>query len=802
MLHALLLAAATPAIPLPLSPVTQSWSRRITVPTTPPNDYAISSFGYTDPNEAEFNVLGGGATSLLRQDESILIPYAGTFDGVRREDRPGNYADNAAMNHGGSPGLAYDLQDAGMGDLLGDGKQRAVTASRVVAPGNTARHDHLLLRVWESEGQPNLFPILELETAFPVADETYMAIGDVDGDGRDEVVLSVQDLVSGRTRALVVDDAVDGDWTSGAPLVAIADDILSADLDPMPIACGQFDRDAAEEVCALRTTPTTQTVRLLDDATRGLALLGVESYSVSIFLSAAEGAYVVPFDHDGDGIDVVGSYWKERLYVARYDADSGSFQRFGNSRSIDSPAPISLTAVDRAGDGHETLAFIDVRVNETIPLDFYEVEIDEVEFSSGGAWTGRNLSRLNVGFRQVIDTALVALDDDADGREELRAAVGRTLFGAAPDIYEFNYDDVVLYTKETPVAYDFVPGDRRLALVAGDDDGESVVVRWTGEKYPSLSQPMPIALMEAVPTKSGISQNYVASGSSFTLGATGTTSFATTSGTTVSGTVGVSSPSLFEDVFGASTSTTITSQVARTTGAESSVRSFVTYTAAADAHTIVFQGTLYTSYVYEVVRARPQHPTAVGTLITINVPVATGAWKWELDFFNQVFPQGAIDPALAFGHASGTTVIGDPASYVSRAELQGYVQGAGHAYDGWIGGETNVGQGGGSVTFGLELGTQTSTTTERTVGVETTGSVQVGPYSMGGSVGLTDGQIYTVATAQDTSYSATLGDIASQAEWTDWKYAAGMVIYQERSAFFAPVQVMRYWVDPFGPAYP
>ncbi|MEM6676041.1 MAG: hypothetical protein AAF726_24540 [Planctomycetota bacterium] len=768
----------------------------------PPNDYSIATFGYTDPNDPDFNALGGGSFSVLRQDESILIPYSGTLERVRREDEPSNYAtSDSALNHGTSNGDIYILEDAGMGDFLGDGKKRAVTVSRVFSPfGSNNRR--AALRIWESEDQPVLFPLFEIATDYAVESGVDLAVGDVDADGRDEIILSVQRISAGDTRVIVVDDAVEGDWTSGAAIQPLVDREVHPSHVHVLVACGQFDGDAAEETVALRPFSTSQSLTLYDDATEGLALLAAEAHAVPSGADTIEGEHLVAFDYDGDGRDSVASYSRGRLYVSNYDVDAQQLSRFGDSRSLTSLGPIALTAFDVDGNGREQLAFIDTRLNDS-PFGGLarEVEIDALEFRESGVWEGRNLVRLGIGLNDVLDANLVALDDDGDGREELRAAVGRMSFGGTPSIFEFNYDGDVLYTNTTSVSYDFVLGEKRLALVAGDDDGESVVVRWTGEKYLNLSQPMPIALMEAVPTKFGIGQNYAASGSTFTQGASGTTSFATTASTTVSGTVGVSSPSLFEDVFGASASTTISGQVSRTTGIESSVRSFVTYGGAYDAHTIVFQGTLYTSYLYEVVRARPQHPNAVGTTIALNVPVATGAWKWELDFFNQVFPQGAIDPAVAFGHSSGATNIGDPSSYVDRVELQGYVSGAGHAYDGWIGNSTNVGQGSSAITVGLELASQSSTSTERTFGVEATAGVQIGPYSFDGSVGLTDGTIYSVATAEDTSYTATIGDIASTSEWSSWSYAAGMVVYQERDAFFAPVQVMRYWVDAFGSAY-
>jgi len=806
--HLALLAAPAPPVPLPPAQVGPRvrGGPGVQAPAAPieVSRYVESAFGYVDPFASEFHPLGSARTTLLRRDESLtFFDVDQTVTGVRREDAGENRAVNGAVNFGGS---GHALQGTDSGDLFGSGRSVAVTASLL--------NGDPWLRIWDTDAQGDPFVALEGRISTSNASRVDVACGDFDGDGRDEIAAAVE---FGSSAALYVfEDAFEGSWNGSGNLPRLLtrtpqfnDQIRSAHL-----CAAQLDGDDELEIVFGWTRGFAGTADIYDDLLAGGPLLA--SYNTG----NRDVTSLTPVRMDPDGIDSIAFGTDDGVQVFRFDPQTqGSSFRGGMSPSTSSfEMKMSRPcAFDHDGDGHDEILVV---LGETQsnggspwqpPTETLQVRTVAWRHSSGTFWQQQADRTIHTqhnpqGAIRAVDVDVASLDEDMDGEEEYRAVVGigqefgstiperitdRLEFGGTPWSTSYVFDD--------QLASGFAAPRKRVGIVAGDDDGEATVLRWTGHKENVVSQPMPIMVMEAVPTAAGSGQNLAGSSASFTQGASSSETISTRVGLSASLMGGVTTPDLF-GVAEAQATATLSAEVARTTGTTETVRTFVTQTAGPEDHAVVFQGTLYTQYHYEVLSA--QDPSAVGTTYALNVPVATEQWRWPLRLYNDVFRTRVIDPAVVFGNPGGATVVGDPSTYATEGELTSLVTGSNPPYTGWVGADANVGQGtSGSTTFGLELGTVSTTLEELTTSVELGANFKVGGALFGASVGVSNSWMYEVQSASDATFSGTIGDIP-QGTYSAYDYKAGIVVYEDDTSSVLPFKVMRFWTDPRGSAYP
>ncbi|WP_145195558.1 hypothetical protein [Planctomycetes bacterium Poly30] len=765
-------------------------------PYLPSGPYGADTFGYTDPHPPEFHPLGDDQFTAVRLEEVVLITNSSQdMTQVRRDDVLAGGGASGRMP--GLPSLS-DVDGAAMGDLRGDGRRLIVTVGFINAQGPRR------LRVLEQDSAGRYNEIRN--ERLPTYRDIDIECADVDGDGRDEIVCAVFESNSSRRHEVwIVDDLLDGPWATASTMPLLDRRVLGTGgtSEVAKVNIAELDGDAAPEIFVTVSEGNSRVdCYAMDDLQANLGEIASGSVSMSY---PAEFMRATSVDSDGDGVDELAIAGRDILKVVRIAGTS--FSSVG-SISLGSPGMSPSVATqpvgwDRNGSGREEIAFM--RITRTdVGTPWSPAEADTVEIES---WARQGSSSWSMtvsdvvlqpsfgGLAQTVRVVdLVGLEDDNDGRNELRGAVAMEGAGGS-DLWEFRVDgDEVRDLDDRSL----VGGGEDLFLVAGDDDGETIEVRWTGRKELNVTAPLPIVVMEAVPTKAGAQQNYGLSGSTFSSGSSTSTSYATTSALSIGMTGGFSVPNLF-GLLDLEAKSTITGTVATTTGTTEIVRTFTTYGSSHDVHSIVFQGTLQHSYLYEVLRAAD--PAAIGSIMALNVPVATNEWKWTLDAYNAAFLNQRIDPAVVFAHSGGSTVIGDPTSYPSRSELEGYVTGATPLHTGWVGGSSTVGEGFAFNGFGLSLGSIATTSSERTLSIEVGVTFEAAGTILGASAGVSSSDIYTVETSSTTEYEANIGDLTPQ-DYADWNYTAGMVVYQDRTTGFYPFQVIRYWTDPTGVAYP
>ena len=215
------------------------------------------------------------------------------------------------------------------------------------------------------------------------------------------------------------------------------------------------------------------------------------------------------------------------------------------------------------------------------------------------------------------------------------------------------------------------------------------------------------------------------------------------------------------------------------------------YRGSHDHDVIVFQGTLYETFEYRILSA--PDPSAVGTLLTLDLPIDANTYKWTVDYYN-----AQVDDADRISADLRPHTPGDLASYPSRAELQALIADEQH----WdMPGSRAVGQGTASDFQSVSFETAQATEEQRTITRSYGGGARFGvnvSVDTTNSEGATHGVFY----AEETSFEASVGDIANPADYAQWQYDWGFSIHtvNRRSDDYGPrkhsFQYLRFWAEP------
>lgn len=242
-------------------------------------------------------------------------------------------------------------------------------------------------------------------------------------------------------------------------------------------------------------------------------------------------------------------------------------------------------------------------------------------------------------------------------------------------------------------------------------------------------------------------------------------------------------------IFGADVKVTLTQQLQQTLTRSKSITYTTTYSGSWDRDYIVFQGTLYHLYEYEIISS--SDPKAVGQKMTINDPVATKIYKWPVEDFNTAMPKVSRIGKDVLSHT-----IGNPASYATHAQAVKRLT----LNEGWMD-KTGKTVGRGSSTIGSEIALTKSRSSEksRTYSVGVEANFNAGGGTRGVAFGINKGWIYSVTIAEGTAYSGTVGDIGSN-DWARNQYEFGLLVYKDgvdsqgkTQKGKRPFHVVNYW---------
>jgi len=746
--------------------------------------YTVESFGYVDPKPESFQPLGDPTAALVRRDEVavLLEPPLASFS---IEDAITGTATNPPIPANATAGLVPIM--ATHGDLDGDGRPEVI----LIGTAGPASQTSLEVRVL-GQGAGGWSLLGSFSIGGPGEDYTVGRVdaGDVDGDGRDEIIVAATRAGS-VSWVRVYDDPI-----GGGGYGALLQGFDFPGTTQVRAIAAQLDDDPARELVMTEVfAGGTAKTRAFDDATTGYAFL--KQLSTSTHVLSMD---LVALNRDGDARDeiaIVRTDDEQNLYVYVFeDAVQGlayTGKQFGpidaGQWSSTNPATLRRVAAgDLDGDGLDELV---IGLLTLTPGVGYHAQVRVIWGSNTSTTT--TITAGEIPLANIFGISLAIVDRDCDGKGEIVFALSYRHSSGDDSVFlcDLSHDQAAA-SKLKKTTINDVPaasGGHHVVLAGDDFDMDGVHVKYLGHKFLNLPNPIPVVVMAAPPTKKGISQNYDGSEVAYSTATSTGSAYSTAMGSSLSFSVGLD----IEDPTGAFGATFKRSwEIAReqTIGTETVIETSKTYTGAHDDDVVIFQGALHMVFEYEFISAAD--PAAVGTKVTFNQPVAMRTYKWTRTFFEQTFGASSTLPSGIFTH-----VVGSPSSYRTHAEAQDLLA----THEGFEGESTVVGQGKGTTAVGLSMEESLENEIEWSTEVESEGEVKMGGPTVGLTYSTSDKWIWKNTVTNATSYECTVGDIEGDEDYFKWAYDYGLFTYRHEADGKPPVQVLNYWTNAFGHGY-
>jgi hypothetical protein len=755
-------------------------------------DYSIDTFNRAEPT-GPAHPLVRVENKIMRRDEvSLLGPGAGF--GAVLDDAGEDYAKLA-----GETGLGFvsDLRivDTTSASLDDDGNDELV----VVGFAGTK----LVVRVIDSSEDGVFARVREFALEDAAYQHAWVRVDDFDQDGRDEILIAAVHGTGSVVR--IYDDALAG--------FALVKEVHAGagDLD-VAIATGNFDADRAPELALLTLNGKNVVLNVLDDAEHEHASLErLENAETGLFRDAeleTSGLRLEAGNFDADAADELvafadgynpgGSHGASEGSIftsMRDDAEHGfsalDILSHDYPRSQESSGyrykdvwPWQTLVADSEGDGMDELFLLALRSgDEGLGWSLtHEVFPGNAKWSE--ATTVQTVAEVSYGSPATLTRAagrsdsrgtdvLIAVHDDLDYQT----------YRATAQVAGASYQ---LSLEALGSSVSLSPAGKPVWATGGDWDGDTLRVRYTGEKWLELTRPRPIVLISAPPTKAGAAQNFDGSSTSYGTATSKSTSRTEEIGYTDAITLSfeVSVPVL--DFISGSASAEMAEELAQTDTKTATTTYGTSFSSSYDEDVIVFYGSLCERYEYEVLGGNPD---LVGTKMTIDVPVASGVYKWTVSYYNDSL--GSVGTPIPTDVVHHT--LGDPRSYRPGDALPSDVLWSSPT-------ATSVGQGRGGVNrvfidVSSEETEETTTTTTYTAGGEGGAFVHAG-YSHSWN----SSSAYAVTVGQSTLFEGVVGDIADP-DYRDYFYSFGLYVTTAKLPTGEAFQVIDYYTEGLGDGY-
>ena len=756
--------------------------------TTNTGAYEAEAFGYVDPYPSDFHPLGRDEVFAgVRRDE-IACLFTGAAVPFAIEDVAAGADTTDSLPATATAGIT--VLDADTGDLDGDGKPELV----LLGTFGPAATRGLRVRVLGMDGGvgPNVGSWTLLGSFDAGGSEGYRSgrvdVGDVDGDGRAEIVVAA-------TRGTYVSWVrVYEDPVDGAGHGVLLRELSYPGARAVRGVCAQLDDDRGKELAIhVQLNASAAEGHVFDDAAHDFVQL--TSAADPLYSGSGTGyetGDLVAVNRDEDGRDEIGFLRSQPdVNMDVFDDAPAGFELVGTQHANvtytidwhpDDPLLLRrFSSGDIDADGLDEVVLL-------VPHEEFGALHDSVGLMTLWGTGGNTLVQYQLDQYALRGWDVAVVDHDGDGLDEIVIAVTTTSDtvywngweydpDAGGDLESYGFLGIVIGGASAP--------DTHVVLAGDDFDVDGVRLRWTGVKYQRLPNPIPMAVLAAPPTKAGISQDYDASDVTYAMSQGWEYSYETS--TTHSGSLTLGWK--WKDVFGAaevSVKGTLKGALQFTYGESNSVSTSVSYTGSHDHDVVIFQGTLHMVYVYEILSAH--EPGVVGTEMTINVPVGTKVYKWTREFFEDRFGPDSFLADAPLEH-----VIGDPASYATEGEASQIAD---------FGGDpVTVGQGNGSNGCELSMENEITQGDGWSWGVEVDVETEIGGFQGGLSYGFEREHLWEVTVSRGTSYECTIGDIADPAQWDTWAYDTGLFTYTHELPERSPYQIVTFWTQPWGSGY-
>ena len=631
-------------------------------------------------------------------------------------------------------------------------------------------------------------------------------LGDVDGDGKDEIALVG---VFGRVKH------TGNQWLTEpySSIIWVLDDhdadnaLILTDTESMfqfekaAIALGDADGNEADEIFVIGED---------DHFVKALAFVdGIHEwypYTVAsvwhsldnpVFEYYARSPQLATGDFDGDGIDevVFGSVTSDgmSLWFVVYDDMNHDWIQLEdkkitstNSQSWDTANQPIFEAGDVNGDGVDdvVVAVEDWYSGAHEWWHYFAFFVDTDSVSElGGPW-GDGIT--------VKSTPIVTLGDvDRDLADEIFIAWNEVEEvqgnpGDDPTIvsthmlrqWKYSGGDGTLVGE-----WNFGEGDAVPAVAVGDFDGDNMTVLYSGKHWTHISEPRLMVAMAMPPVWTGIDQQYgstfVYFGQSESYSESVTTEVSSTSSITLSSSA--KDPLQIIEVKGSlKLQWGFSQSQTQTSSTSMGIKRYASWSEDNPQNYVIFSAAEYHRFEYEVL-THPEDKGVpvedqkyVGTLFTLDVPTETNTYMKPVSSFNtatdnvyagvleEVFPQ----------------TLGDPSTYPSpdvRDELLNTYGG------GWANPKSPfplvpVPEGTSSVLLSVTENEQDTTAEGMSFGVTDSVGINVLGIGLETSVGITNSEIYRVTVGEQTEYGGKVGGILEN-DYADYSYKFGFFVY-------------------------
>jgi hypothetical protein len=667
------------------------------------------------------------------------------------------------------------------------------------------------------------------------ARDVALARADVDGDGKDELVLAVTSAVAAHLFVVEVDDM--GRFAIIEAASKILPRITSSGGASVELATGNIDRDNGEEIVVVLNEPDTTSYAIIDDASAGFADLVtggiVRVQDGGNFEARVADVAIGDVDADGKGeiifagltdIDNQTCRSHQHVYLVLDDAGDSPeplapiAQKVESIRYVASGCDeiafqlpvyhVFVEALDVDGDGvDEILAnlrvFDDLRAGAFVELYALDQEVLAGEFGRGGSALSPST------------TSITVADIDGNGRDDIivfaqhmRRIVVWGLDG--PSI------ETAVFREMTALETAFYNSQSRVfpVLVPANVDSDGAVLKYSEAEYRFVfTEPIILAAIAAAPCAENIGQNLAACSTAYG------TSESVMGG--VDGTVSVSAGVFvsFEAKdpllgIGAAGRAGVTVTASFSASQSYTLTESVEYSTGPLEDTVVFTTLPLDQYTYEVV-AHPD-PEMVGQTITVNLPRTPVTLQVEREFYNNSVVEGSfqVGPNV-FLHTPG-----DLDSYPTEADADTLIDTGGLGHIGPLGdvidlvtGESleplldtllgaglktsrpiTVGQGAGKTSTEIVFTEETSYRAGAEIAFEAELAV-TGPVGVGGTIGGSVGAGLSWGTSSSTLYRGTIGSISGDG-FAENLYSTGLFtyIYNYGKPSSQQFEVVSYWV--------
>lgn len=638
---------------------------------------------------------------------ALRIIDNGETDPAREVTRFDAYGDLSAELSGTAGGTkdyedAFYRQDLAAGDLDGDGKDELIVVE--------AGHVFVLDDLSTSFSLVHEFSVINLKSTT----DTYVrvAIADFDADGRDEFVLTNGEDDSSILAEYSIYDDISTDPTMSSPLksrIPIAKtDGVTIQLYVAGVTTGDFDGDGLPEIAfsGMRMDEATIATMILDTE------MDSSSRPVFNFLSSSTGdrnetGLLIPAmgsgDIDGDGDDELVAW--EDIYV-----------------------------LDPVGDH---LGYHHIWGNDALTTSLVGNRDDapDLDLLSVGDVTGD--MKADVVFITSDNTAVRVVHVSSSGDGSL------------------DYEDVAVSTDPT-----------RPTICLPNVDDDSAVVRFTGHEL-LFTDPVVVAVLASPPFWNGINNT-----------GTGTTGFGSIEGHTTEESeshgfsVGFSFGCEFTAPFGlskASVKTSVENSFNWGVASTHEVTETWGYTTAVGEDKVVFTAIPFDVYYYEVLSS--PDPVQIGETVTINVPRPPGKYHQEVNFYNEHNGDGYDLDNDVLIHT-----VGSPFTYPNknkRDQLKSDANGRGLYSQHYL--EVGVGSGSGVIT--LEDLTRETSSYDYDLSVSVEAEIGAGGIVAGASTGYQYGYSYTTTVTTGTYIKGEVPDIPASGYTAARQFHWGLIAY-------------------------